>query len=74
VAQFDRNTWHGPTEISTNKEYPSTISYNTTVSVDDLINEISKLILFNVNEEKILPNEICIVAPQWIHLASVPSN
>ena len=53
------------------KEYPSKITFNSTISVENLINEISRLILFNVNEENILPNEICIVAPQWIHLASI---
>ena len=57
--------------FSHNKEYPSTISFNYNVSVDALIDEISKLILFNVHEEKILPHEICIVAPQWIHLGGI---
>mgnify|MGYP003649041258 CR=1 FL=1 len=56
---------------SPNKDYPSNITFNSTISVKNIIEEISKLILFNINEEKILPNEICIVAPQWIHLASI---
>jgi superfamily I DNA/RNA helicase len=56
---------------SPDKDYPSNITFNSTISVDDLIEEISKLILFNINEENILPNEICIAAPQWIHLASI---
>ncbi len=55
----------------TNKDYPSKITFNPTILVENLIDEISKLILFNINEEKILPNEICIVAPQWIHLAGI---
>jgi superfamily I DNA/RNA helicase len=59
------------TSESPNKDYPSNITFNSTVSVKNIIEEISKLILFNINEEKILPNEICIVAPQWIHLASI---
>jgi superfamily I DNA/RNA helicase len=61
-------------EISSNgadKNYPSNITFNTTISVENIIEEISKLILFNINEESILPNEICIVAPQWVHLASI---
>jgi ATP-dependent DNA helicase UvrD/PcrA len=64
---FDNN-------ISSNsplKDYPSNITYNSTISVENIIEEISKLILFNINEENILPNEICIVAPQWVHLASI---
>lgn len=61
-------------EISSNspdKDYPSNITFNSTISVDDIIEEISKLILFNINVENILPNEICIAAPQWVHLASI---
>jgi DNA helicase-2/ATP-dependent DNA helicase PcrA len=56
---------------SPNKDYPSKITFNSTISVENIIDEISKLILFNINEEKILPNEICIAAPQWVHLASI---
>ncbi len=54
-----------------NKDYSSLITYNFSVSLDDLIEEITKLILFNVQEAGISPNEICIVAPQWIHIASI---
>jgi len=53
------------------KDYSSLITYNFSVSLDDLIEEITKLILFNVQEAGISPNEICIVAPQWIHIASI---
>ncbi len=56
---------------SPNKDYPSKITFNSTILVENLIDEISKLILFNINEEKISPNEICIAAPQWVHLASI---
>jgi len=56
---------------SPDKNYPSNITFNSTVSVENIIEEISKLILFNINKENILPNEICIVAPQWVHLASI---
>lgn len=56
---------------SLDKDYPSKITFNSTILVENILEEISKLILFNINEEKILPNEICIVAPQWVHLASI---
>lgn len=56
---------------SLDKDYPSRITFNSTILVENIIDEISKLILFNINEEKILPNEICIAAPQWVHLASI---
>lgn len=39
--------------------------------MDSVINEITKWILFNINEKNISPNEICIVAPQWVHIASI---
>jgi len=53
------------------KEYASTITYNTSVSVDEIIEEVADLILLNVTEKGISPNEICIVAPQWVHIASI---
>ena len=53
------------------KDYASLITFNCLISVDDLVEEISKLILLNINEKGIHPNEICIVAPQWVHLASI---
>lgn len=53
------------------KDYDSVITYNLSVSLDDLIEEIAKLILFNVQDAGINPNEICIAAPQWVHIASV---
>jgi DNA helicase-2/ATP-dependent DNA helicase PcrA len=56
---------------SSDKNYPSNITFNSSISVENIIEEISKLILFNINKESILPNEICIVAPQWVHLASI---
>lgn len=54
-----------------NKCYDSLITYNNIVSLDNLIEEIVNLILFNVNKQGISPNEICIVAPQWVHIASI---
>lgn len=52
------------------KDYSSVITFNCKVSVDDLIKEITRLIILNV-EKGISPNEICIAAPQWIHIASI---
>ncbi|MNQ13760.1 ATP-dependent DNA helicase UvrD1 [compost metagenome] len=53
------------------KDYPSTITFNSVVSVDDLIEELAQLILYNVETAGISPNEICITAPQWVHIASI---
>jgi hypothetical protein len=53
------------------KEYLSTITFNCNIHLSNLVKEISRLILFNIEEKKIPPNEICIVAPQWVHIASI---
>lgn len=53
------------------KEYQSSITFNNAVSLDNLIDEIARLILFNVQEAGISPNEICIAGPQWVHIASI---
>lgn len=57
--------------VGVHKDYPSLITYNKSVELDSLLDEVEKLILFNVNEKKILPTEICIVAPQWVFVSSL---
>ncbi|MDY1549935.1 ATP-dependent helicase [Luteibacter sahnii] len=56
---------------SKDKSYQSLISFNTTVSKEDLENELIRLIRFNIQTKGIVPHEICILAPQWVHLASM---
>ncbi|MBF4987054.1 UvrD-helicase domain-containing protein [Methylophilus sp. 14] len=51
--------------------YPSLITYNNTIHREDLVAEIARLIRFSINNLGIAPNEICVLAPQWIHLASM---
>jgi DNA helicase II / ATP-dependent DNA helicase PcrA len=58
----------------TDRDFPSIITFNDNIPVDNLIDEIVRLIQFNILEQKIDPNEICIVAPQWVHLASITRN
>lgn len=53
------------------KAYESIISYNKSVARDGLENEIVRLIKLNIEQKGIKPNEICIVGPQWVHLASL---
>lgn len=52
------------------KDYPSTITYDTSVSKETVINKVAELIKFNI-QKGISPDEICVVAPQWIHIASI---
>lgn len=54
-----------------NKSYNSLITYNKSIHKDHLEDEIVRLIKYNLNIKKIKPNEICILGPWWIHLASL---
>ncbi|RQT64662.1 ATP-dependent helicase [Burkholderia cepacia] len=56
---------------SKDKGYQSLISFNTTVSKENLEDELIRLIRFNIQTKGIAPHEVCILAPQWVHLASM---
>jgi hypothetical protein len=56
---------------SEDKAYPSLISFDDTVSKNDLDAELIRLIRFNIETMGISPHEVCILAPQWTHLASM---
>lgn len=56
---------------SDDKAYPSLISFNRTVSKTGLEAELIRLIRFNIETIGIAPHEICVLAPQWMHLASM---
>jgi len=56
---------------SNDKDYPSLITYNNKVHKDGLTSEIIRLIQFNIEEMRIPAERICILAPWWIHLASM---
>lgn len=56
------------------KDYQSIVSHDALVNRAGLEDEIVRLILHNINVLKIDPREICIVAPQWVHLAGLTRN
>lgn len=56
---------------SKDKAYESLITFNNAVSKDSLADELIRLIRFSIETAGISPNEICILAPQWVHLASI---
>lgn len=56
---------------SDDKAYPSLISFNDTITNSELKTELIRLIRFNIETLGIPPHEVCIVAPWWIHLASM---
>ncbi|WP_313473202.1 ATP-dependent helicase [Rouxiella badensis] len=47
------------------------VSYNKSIHKSNLATEISRIINYVVYEKKIKQNEICIICPQWIPLASM---
>jgi len=53
------------------RTYPSIITYDHVTASGDLVNEIAALIRQSVETQQVLPNEICVLAPQWVHLASM---
>lgn len=54
---------------SIDKSYPSTISYTTNTSKDDLADRIVELINLSVDKQNTPLNEIAVIGPQWVHLA-----
>src|SRR5690606_18448236 len=44
-------------------------TYNNQIHRDHLINEIAKVVQHSVETLGVSPKEICILAPQWVHLA-----
>jgi DNA helicase II / ATP-dependent DNA helicase PcrA len=73
VNYFDYYKTYNNTIISvgTDRDYESNISFNKSIPREELIDEVVKLIKINIEEYRISPNEICIVAPYWYHLASL---
>lgn len=57
--------------FSEDKSYPSLVTYNKSLSATDLEDEIIRLIRHSISDLDISENEICIVGPQWVHLASL---
>ncbi|MDQ7734342.1 ATP-dependent helicase [Halomonas sp. SpR1] len=56
---------------SGDKTYQSLVSFDETVSKTDLEAELIRLIRFNIETIGIAPHEVCVLAPQWTHLASM---
>lgn len=74
IIDYFENYKSFPNEIISEgleKDYPSIVSFNDSISNEQVVDEIVKLLKFNIEEKNILPNEICIVAPQWWLLGSI---
>lgn len=57
--------------VGEDRDYPSLISYDTRVPRDGLVDEIARLVRHNIEGLGVLPHEVCVLAPQWAHLATM---
>jgi hypothetical protein len=57
--------------VGKEKDFASLISYDSDTHRDALETELVRLIRYNVEVAGIAPRDICIVAPWWVHLASM---
>ncbi|MGF6875636.1 UvrD-helicase domain-containing protein [Paraburkholderia sp. MM5477-R1] len=73
VGYFEQYNIHGTVieAVGENEAYQSVISYNSTIPKTDLVNEIARLIRHSTQVLGISASEICVLAPQWIHLAAL---
>ncbi len=73
VSYFENFNTNSTTIVaaSPEKDYASEITLNQTVPVEDLATEIARLVTHSVKDLGIDQSEICILAPWWIHLASM---
>jgi DNA helicase-2/ATP-dependent DNA helicase PcrA len=53
------------------KDYASLISFDRGTMSPQLAGELVRLIRFNIETVGIKPHEMCVIAPWWIHLASI---
>ncbi|RDK04955.1 UvrD-helicase domain-containing protein [Cupriavidus lacunae] len=51
--------------------YPSLVSYDRECQKTGLVHEIGTLIRHNIDTLGVRPEQICVLAPQWLHLASM---
>ncbi|WNF44430.1 ATP-dependent helicase [Rhodococcus sp. SG20037] len=73
VSYFENFSTESTTMVaaSPERDYPSEITLNQTIEVDNLAGEIARLVNHSVKDLGIEQSEICILAPWWIHLASM---
>lgn len=73
VGYFGNYIVH-PTKINAaakHKDFPSLISFDPLTSKDQLEGELVRLIRYNIETVGIAPHEVCVLAPWWMHLASM---
>lgn len=53
------------------RDYPSLVSYDRETGREALVHQIARLIRHNVEILGVQPSEVCVLAPQWVHLAAM---
>ncbi|MDO8943786.1 MAG: 3'-5' exonuclease, partial [Desulfobacterales bacterium] len=73
IEYFGKFNVHGTLieAASGGKSYRSLVSFDDAVGHADLEAELIRLIRHNAGTLGIEPNEICVLAPQWVHLAGM---
>lgn len=73
VEYFSNFNVHNTTisAVGKDRDHQSLVSYDNKVMRDALVDEIARLVRRNVEELGIPPHEICVLAPQWVHLAAM---
>lgn len=54
-----------------NSNYPSIITYDQITHKSNLVEQVSRHIEYSIQHLGILEREICVIAPWWMHLASL---
>ncbi len=57
-----------------NKDYASIITYDQSTHKDNLVEKVSRHIEHSVQNLGIPENEICVIAPWWMHLTALTRN
>ncbi|WP_462146186.1 UvrD-helicase domain-containing protein [Pseudoalteromonas gelatinilytica] len=52
-------------------DYPSIVSYDKSIYKQELAASLARLIRYHIESEGIKENEVCIIAPWWIHIGSM---
>lgn len=73
INYFGRYDLYGSSieAASKHKTYPSIVTYDATTSKDGLEDKLVALIRYNIETLGIEPSEVCVLAPQWVHLAGM---
>lgn len=74
IVDYFSNFAVTPTQIKAtgeNRDWPGDLVHDTTLDKSELVRGVAHIIRHNVEELGISPEQICIVAPWWIHLAAI---